>query len=132
MRESDFKKFDMPPLRQESWLEIEGFIGIAHATQGAYLFNHELGQCWIPKRAVKFERKITQVAGEAEYRVLVASWFDWAEKLRMMKEGKLVSDEVLKARREAEEFFTIGAEVRVSVMPKKKTLKTAKPKPAGS
>ena len=130
MRESDFKKFgNQPPLRQESWIEIEGFKGIAHATQGAYLFDHELGQCWIPKRAVKFERKITASAGEAEYRVLVASWFNWAEKLRLMREGRLIGDDVLKARNEAEDFFKIGAEVRISVMPKKKTLKGTKPKP---
>lgn len=133
MRESDFKKWEQPfPLQQESWIEIDGFIGIEHATQGAYLFNHELGQCWIPKRAVKFERKIAMVAGEAEYKILVASWFNWTEKIKMMREGKLVSDEVLNARKEAEVFFKIDADVeyigseRKSVMPKKKTLKRVK------
>lgn len=127
MRESDFSEFRNynRQLKQESWIEIEGFIRIAHSTQGAYLFDHELGQCWIPKRAVKFERKILLNEGEAEYRVLLASWFDWAEKIELMKQGKVISDKVLEERKRAEKALSnpLNNSNRISVMPKIKTPK---------
>lgn len=116
---SNNEEFNRGGRSNTSWIEIKGFKSIAHMTPAAYLFNHELGQCWMPKAAVKFERKIDFDNDDAEYRILVASWFKWEEKVKLMKEGKIVSDDFLENRAKAEASFG-------SIMPKTKTPKREK------
>lgn len=85
------------------WLEVEGILGIAGTTLKAFLFNHELGQAWVPKSAVKFELKIGCDPVEPDYRVYIASWFNWTEKIELMKQGKIYSDEYLRKRQKETE-----------------------------
>jgi hypothetical protein len=97
------EKFERAARRNNTvWIEVPGFKRIAHMTPAAYLFEHEMGQCWMPKAAVKFERKIDFDNDDSEYRILIASWFNWEEKIKLMSEGKIVSDEYLENRNKAE------------------------------